>query len=209
MSSYPVDTRVRPSAAWYLLPVLLWIAAGVLAVIAWKPVIDLVKDGVQQVANNSQISVPSDGLTIYATGQASGGDCSVVDDSGRATALSAFASNVDWKLQTGGGVDFFGVGSTPSDLPAGTYTVRCTTLPQNATLGTGRRIDIGDVTRVGLLGVIVPLALGLIGLVVLIVLLVKRHNSKSRIKTARASAASGYPGTWTGGGYPPPPPASS
>ncbi|MBA2559716.1 MAG: hypothetical protein H0V07_07465 [Propionibacteriales bacterium] len=208
MSMYSQEAKVRPSAGWYLLPLGLWIAAIVLAVVAWKPVVDVVNAGIDQVGNGEQISVPSDGLTVYATSQPSGGGCSLVDSSGTATALSTFDTSLDWKLQTGR-AKFIGLGSTPADLQAGSYTLRCTSLARNSTIGTGRRIDLGDVTRVGLLGVIVPLVLGLAGLVVLIVLLVKRHNSKSRIKTARASAASGYPGTWTGGSSPPPPPPYS
>lgn len=206
MSDYDGDTSVRPAAGWYLVPVALWVAAAVIAVIAWKPVIDLVNDGVRQIGDSAAVSVPSDGLTVYATQRPKGGTCTL-NGSGGSSALNTFGSNVDWTLQASDGTKFYGLGSTPSNLAPGTYTVQCPGLAQGTALGTGRRIDIGDVARVGVLGFIVPLILGLIGLVVLIVLLVKRHNSKSRIKTARASAAGGHPGTWTGSGYPPPPPS--
>lgn len=210
MSTYPPDEKVRPSAAWYLLPLVLWLAALVLAVVAWKPVVTALNDGVDTVANNAPLSVPSDGVTVYASEQVNGGSCAVIDGSGQATQLSGFSGEGDWSIPTGEQGTFYGLGSTPSDLPAGTYTLRCTGLAPNATLGTGQRIDLGDVGRIAILGIAVPALLGLIGLIILIVLLVKRHNSKSRIKSARASAASGYPGGWSGGsGYPPPPPPPS
>ncbi len=208
MATYDSDMKVRPAATWYLVPVLLWVAAIVLALVAWKPIIDLVRNGVQPVGNNASISVPSGGLTIYATRQPTGGTCTIAAGSGAPMALTTFQTDVNWSLPTNNGGTYYGLGSTPSSLSAGTYALHCTGLAPGASLGTGQRIDIGVVTRVGLLGVIVPLILGLIGLVVLIVLLVKRHNSKSRIKTMRASATNGYPGAWGGGGYPPPPPAT-
>jgi hypothetical protein len=208
MSTYPPDEKVRPSAAWYLLPLALWLAALILAVIAWKPVATAITDGVDTVANNAPLSVPSGGVTVYASQQVNGGSCAVIDGSGQATQLSGFSADGDWNIPNGDRGTFYGLGSTPSDLPAGTYTLRCTGLAPNATLGTGPRIDIGDVGRIAILGIAVPALLGLIGLIILIVLLVKRHNSKSRMKLARASAGSGYPGGWSGGsGYPPPPPS--
>lgn len=210
MSTYPPDEKVRPSAAWYLLPLALWLVALVLLVIAWKPIITAISDEVDTVANNAPISVPSDGVTVYASEQANGGSCAVVDGSGEATQLSGFSAEGDWSIPTGEQGTFYGLGSTPSDLPAGTYTLRCTGLAPSATLGTGPHIGLGEIGRVAILGIAVPALLGLIGLIILIVLLVKRHNSKSRIKAARASGASGYPGGWSSGsGYPPPPPSSS
>lgn len=209
MSTYPPDEKVRPSAAWYLLPLALWLTAVVLVVIAWKPVVTAINEGIDLVDNNAPLSVPSGGVTVYASQQANGATCAVVDGAGKSTKLSGFSAEGDWTIPTGDLGTFYGLGSTPSDLPAGTYTLECTGLAPNATLGTGPHIGLGEVGRIAILGIAVPALLGLIGLIILIVLLVKRHNSKSRIKSARASAASGYPGGWSGGsGYPPPPPPS-
>jgi hypothetical protein len=207
MSTTASDTTVRPAATWYLVTAVLWIAALVVAVIAWKPIIDIVRDGVDPIRNHGQISVSSAGLTVYAIDQSRRtGSCLLVDSSGKSIALQAFDSNFSWKVE-GDGRSFKGLGSTPSGLPPGNYELSCTGMAPTAELGTGPRISIGDVTRIALLGVVVPAILGLAGLVVLIVLLVKRHNSKSRIKAAQAYAAGGgYPGGWQSGGYPPQPP---
>jgi hypothetical protein len=205
MSTSGQALKVRPAAGWYLVTVVLWLAAAVLAAVAWKPIFQTVQDGVTSVGTgaHAQVSVPDDGLTVYATRQPSGGDCSLVDAAGDATPLDTFDASINWALPTNDGLKFYGLGSTPSGLAAGTYTLRCTGLASGAQLGTGKRIDVGDVARLAILGVIVPLVFGFIGLVVLIVLLVMRHNSKTR---NRAAMASGYPGGWQPGGYPPPPP---
>ncbi len=207
MSTYEQDQKVRPSATWYLLPVAIWIGCIVLAVIAFRPFIDLVKAGIDPVSNGSQVSVPTDGLTVYGTNGNGSRSCQLVDSSGSATQLDQF--DADIHVNPPDDRDYYALASTPDGLSGGRYNLQCDQSGPRSQLGIGDRLDVGALGKRLALGIIVPLVAGLIGLAIVIVLLVKRHNSKSRIRTARAQAASGYPGGWppaSGGGYPPPPP---
>jgi hypothetical protein len=196
MATYEADMKVRPSAWWYLLPVGIWIACIVLAVIAFKPFIDLVDHGVDPVRNGDQITVTDDGLTVYATGAQTPRNCRLVDTSGNATALDAFDDSFDLELPDG--ANYFALASTPDGFDAGTYTLECRGIGANGELGTGLRLDIGAIGQRLVIGILIPIVAGIIGLVILIVLLVKRHNSKSRIKAMRSSGG-GYGGGPTGG----------
>ena len=204
MSTSEPQPRVRPSAWWYALPLVIWLACVVLVVVAFKPFFDIVSAGIDPVRNGDQVTVPDAGLTVYARGERPAGGCTLVDSAGSAIAMSSFHSHVT--IDPPDEPVYVAVASTPDDVAAGTYVLRCRGAGHLDTLGTGERLDIGAIGKRLVLGVLGPLALAFVGLVVFIVLLVRRHQSKSAIRTQRAAALSGYPGTWShgGGGYPPP-----
>ncbi len=201
-TSYPpLDTRVRPSALWYLLPVVLWLVALTLFVLAFKAVADLITAGIDPVQNNESVEVPEDGITVYSTLQSTAGACTLVDDQGTSSALDSFDG--DFELDLPDNPNYLALGSSPDDLASGTYSLACPGAGSSE-LGVGQRLDPVAIGKRALWGILLPAFLGFVGLVILIVLLVKRHNSKSRIKTARASSG-GYGGA--GGGYPGNPPS--
>jgi hypothetical protein len=207
------EPRVRPSAWWYLLVVVLWVAAAVLAIVTVKPIIDVFTSDLHQVSNGGQVEVPDGGITIYSTRNVSGTACGLADGQGNATALDAFDSGDEFDFDPGNGPHVYAVGVTPDDFPAGTYTLICQR-PAGADFYSGKRIDFVEIGTRFLVGFGGGGLLGLAGLVVLIVLLVRRHNSKSRIRQYQAAAAYGYPASYgqygspsgyqAPGTYPPP-----
>jgi hypothetical protein len=201
MSMSQTDTRVRPSAWWYLLTVVLWIGSFVVFIVAIKPIISIYNAGVDQVQNNAQLSVTSDGFTAYASESSPNAVCTLANDGGSVT-LDTFDSDSTFEFTFDNGPKVSALATTPDDLPAGTYQLSCKGVPRTAVLATGKRVDIGDIGPRLVIGIIASLLAGLIGLIVLIVLLVKRHNSKSRIRQAQAASSYGY-GGYPGGGYPP------
>lgn len=199
------DDRVRPSAWWYAVPVVVWAAAIVVVVaVVWSLGRDVMQE-VDAVEDGTRVDVPAEGLTIYSTrtfGDSVG--CEMVSDTG-VTPLDPFGG--DLTVSTGDST-WRAVGSTPADLPAGSYELSCER--PSGQLGVGTQVDVSSfVTRI-VIGIVVPLVLGLIGLIVLIVVIVKRHQSVSRLRSQRAAAAGGGGGSWpTYGAGPPPPPGAS
>ncbi len=202
--------RVRPSAGWYLIPVLMWIACIVIAVVAFKPVYDIFQAGLTQVGNGQRINVPAAGLTVYSGNTSAQRDCTLTDRQGRATTLEQFAADTHFDIDPSGRPRVRALASTPDGFAGGSYILQCGGHRSQVPLAVGDRIDVEALGKRIAFGILVPLALGVVGLVIVIVLLVRRHNSKSRIRSARAQAASGFPAGWSAdSGYPPPPGAGS
>ncbi len=207
------EMRVRPRAAWYALPVVMWAAAAVLFVLALVAIANVVNAGVDRVPAGSagwRVTVPADGLTLYTTDPNSTADCTLMSPRGTSTPLDTLNVTIEININ---GPTYYALGVTPKDLAPGQYTVTCSDISAGARLGTGPRVDVTALATRALWGLLLPLALGVIGLIVIIVLIVKRHSSKSRIKTMRAYAGTGYGSAWNqpyppgrDGGPPPPPP---
>jgi hypothetical protein len=205
MSMPESDTRVRPSAWWYVAVVVLWIASFVAFVIAIKPIISIFNAGVDQVRNNSTVVIPDDGRTIYSSIRPTGVTCTLTGN-GSPVELKSFDQDASTSITFSfdDGTDVHPIASTPDDFPAGQYTLACD-VPPRALLATGKRIDFGSFAAVLIVGIIGSIVLGIAGLIVLIVLLVKRHKSKQRVRQAQAAAAYGGYGGYSGyqqGGYP-------
>lgn len=197
------DARVRPSATWYLLPALLWVASLVLFVLALKAFADLATAGIDPVPDNGTVEVPDGGITVYSKAQGTARDCALVNGEGTSAALNSF--EVDFELDLPSDPTYFALASSPDDLPSGTYELRCPGAKASE-LGVGQRLDPLAIGKRVLWGVVLPGFLGFIGLIILIVLLVKRHNSKSRIENAQSWSGGygGYGGAPGTGGYAPP-----
>ena len=199
------DTRVRPSAWWYVAVVVLWIASFVAFVVAVRPIISIFNAGVDQVQNNSAIVIPDDGRTIYSSIRPTGVTCTLTGN-GSPVELKSFDQDASTSITFSfdDGTDVHPIASTPDDFPAGRYTLACD-VPPRALLATGKRIDFSSFAPVLIIGIISSIVLGIAGLIVLIVLLVKRHKSKQRVRQAQTAAAyggyGGYPG-YQQGGYP-------
>ena len=194
---HPGDSRVRPSALCYLVPVLLWIVSLVLFGLTFKAVADLVTDGVDPIRNSASVEVPDDGITVYSTSPTS--TCALVTPGGTSTGLETLDG--EFELDLPNDPTYFAVGSTPEDLASGTYQLQCSGI-RTGELGIGQRLDPIAIGKRVLWGVLLPAFLGFVGLIVLVVLLVKRHNSKSRLKDAQAWSG-GYGGGPGYGGTPP------
>lgn len=182
MSTPEPDLRVRPSARWYLLPIGIFVACVIIVFFAFKPLLDLVGQGIDPVRNGAQVTVPVGGITVYSQDENVSRDCALVDDSGSASALKAFETDVN--LDPPNSPGYQALASTPEGFSAGAYLLQCPQADAGARLGLGARLDIESLSKRATVGVLVSLAAGLIGLMILIVLLVKRHNSKSRRRLA-------------------------
>jgi hypothetical protein len=206
-SAYQPDTRVRPSAWWYVAVAVLWIASFVVFVIAIKPIISIFSAGVDEVRNNSAISIPADGRTVYSSIRPATVNCTLTGSDNAPVRMKPFDAEASdsFTFSFDDGTDVHPLASTPDDLPAGQYELSCQ-VPARATLATGERLDFDSFAVRLIVGVIVSIAAGLAGLVILIVLLVRRHRSKQRIRQAQATAAYGYGGYagygYESGGYP-------
>jgi hypothetical protein len=196
MTTYPVDERVRPRAAWYLLVAALWIAAAILLGTIGATFVHIVDHGVTPIPS-AIVKVPNSGLTIYSRTQPAERDCSLSRPGATAVRMDNLSYDLDVTLN---GTHVYALASTPSDLPAGRYAVSCSGLSATD-LYYGDRIPMASIfIRLGISGV-----LGLCGLAVLIVLLVRRHASKSEIRTRQMMAATGYGAGWPGSGWAPGP----
>jgi uncharacterized membrane protein len=205
MSTPTYDTKVRPSALWYLLVAALWIASLVVFIVAIKPIIDIFGSGITEVANNQPVTVTADGLTVYTDVDASTTTCAMVGADQSATPLEPFGNNESFDFEPSGGPHVYALANTPEGMAPGDYTLQCDQA-RGVRLFTGDRFDLGDVGKRFGLGFLASGLLGLIGLIVLIVLLVKRHKSKSRVRQLEASGAYGsYPASYGGYGQPAPP----
>lgn len=204
MSIPAQEMKVRPSALWYVLVVVLWVGAFVVAFISFKPFFDLIDAGITSTPNNGPVMVTGDGFTVYSQNDPADRSCTLTGSGSEIIKLDSF--DVDFTLNTTSASNYTALASTPEGTGPGTYTLSCAGVGPRDSLGIGDRLDVGALAKRLVLGVFVPMAMGLLGLVILIVMLVKRHTSKSRIRNAKAQAASGYSGGYpTSGGYPPPP----
>jgi len=202
--------QVRPSARWYAAVVVAWIVAAVCIFFAVKPLIDVLDVTPIPIDNRTSLGISGNGLTVYATGSVAGSSvCSVMDENGNVSLLDGVTDTSTFEVTAADGSTMQPIATTPKDLVPGTYTLRCVGV-RGALLGFGDRINFdGVLLQVGAMFILAGL-FGVAGLVVLIVVLVKRHNSKSRLRWAQAAYAGwgqwyappygGYPGT--SGGYP-------
>jgi hypothetical protein len=208
MSQQPMpEIPVRPRAAWYLVVVVLWVASAVLFGTAVASFIRVIDHGVTPIQANSSVPVSDSGLTIYSRTKPVTHDCVLRDASGHTITMDGLSFDLD---ATFDGTTVYAVASSPDGIANGDYSVTCSGV--NGELYYGQKFPVGSVLlRTGISGL-----LGLVGLVVLIVLLVRRHTSKSRIRTQHLVNAQGqgvgWPPGWAGGpptasyGAPAPPP---
>ena len=188
------ELRVRPHAAWYGVTAVLWGVGLVLFTFAVVAIAHVVNGGVDRAANHAEVTVPRDGLTVYTTDPNSVADCVLNNGSGQRVALDTLGFTMEISFN---GPTYHAVGVTPRSMPAGSYRLDCRDVAPGATFGYGPRVDVKTMATRAIWGILLPLALGLIGLVVLIVVIVKRHSSKARIRAMQAYAVAGHAQTWS------------
>lgn len=193
-SPYTAPPRVRPSAWWYLLVAGLWLLALALFISIGVTFVRVIDDGITAVPRSGTIVLPSDGLTVYASVRPSDKSCSVTSPAGLTTPLNTldFTLTATWH-----GQEVHALATTPSQLSGGSYRLSCPGVPATATLWTGDRLPI---TSVVVRAIVAGLS-GILGLALLVLLLVRRHLSKTRNRSAQLA---GYPtpGYPTGAGAP-------
>jgi hypothetical protein len=156
-----------------------------------------VSTDVTQFGNGDTVSIGSDGLSVYAEETDTLGACTVTADGGSPIRLESFNSFGEELEVATTGPTLQAYASTPDDLPPGSYVISCEG-GDSTILATGERIDEDAIMRGLVIGFVIASILGVIGLVLLIVLLVKRHNSKNRIRAEQSAA---YYGAWAQQGY--------
>jgi hypothetical protein len=173
--------RVRPRAGWYLLVAVLWVGSLVVGGTVAASVVKVVDDGVTSIQASGVMHVPSSGRTIYSHEDPGSPDCAVTSvTTGELTPLDELGFDLSATID---GRTVYAVASTPDGLEAGDYTVACRGLA-GSQLYYGDKLSLGSLLiRLG-----ISALLGLAGLVLLIVLLVRRHLSKSRMRSQRLLA---------------------
>jgi hypothetical protein len=180
MATPPVEEEtIRPRAAWYVVPAVLWLTALTLFVIALLSIAHVVKSGVDPIDNHALVDIDTDGLTFYTTGSQSKVTCVLTPPNGSAFSLDLLDVTLNITVDEN---SYHAIGVTPDDLPAGRYRFDCTPVLPRTTFGTGPRVDIAALATRALWGIFLPLVLGVIGLVVLIVVIVRRHGAKIRLR---------------------------
>ncbi len=188
------ELRVRPHAAWYGVTAVLWGVGLVLFAFAVVAIAHVVNGGVDRAANHAEVTVPRDGLTVYTTDPNSVADCILNNGSGQPVALDTLGFTMEISVN---GPTYYAVGVTPHSLAAGSYRLDCRDVTPGTTFGYGPRVDVKTMATRAIWGILLPLALGLIGLVVLIVVIVKRHSSRARIRAKEAFAVAGHAQAWS------------
>jgi hypothetical protein len=201
--------QIRPAAPWYALVAVAWVIAAVCMFFAMKPLFGVLDVTPIPIDNRASVGISNDGLTVYAATTASTSAlCTVTDVSGNVYQLDGVTDTGTFDVRAADGTRMLPIATTPDDLVPGTYTLRCIGVGSSV-LGFGDRIDFdGVLLQVGGMFILSGL-FGVAGLVVLIVLLVKRHNSKNRLRYAQAAYAgwgqwyaSPYGGYQAGSAYP-------
>jgi hypothetical protein len=195
--------QVRPSARWYAAVVAAWVIAAVCLFFAVKPLWGVLDVTPIPIDNRASVGVSDDGLTVYAPNSvSSAAACTVTDGTGNVFPLDSVAATSTFEVTGVDGTRMYPIATTPKDLASGTYTLRCAGVGAQL-LGFGDRIDF-DAVLLQIGGMFILSGLfGVAGLIVLIVVLVKRHNSRNRMRWAQAAYA-GW-GQWYAspyGGYP-------
>jgi len=190
MTTPTAGSRVRPRAGWYLLVALLWIASLVVGGTVIATVVNVIDHGVTSFQAGQHIPVPQSGLTIYARSRPQSDTCTLTDQTGASTSMEGLGYDLN---ATFNGVTVYAVAATPDGIAPGSYAISCPGIGTGE-LYYGEKFPLGSIlVRVG-----ISALLGLAGLVLLIVLLIRRHTSKSRIRSQRPMNTAGY-----GTGQPP------
>jgi hypothetical protein len=178
--------------------VALWLIAVALVVSAIVTMVHTIQHGLEPVGSSGLVTVPSDGITVYASHRPQIVDCTLTGG-GQSVSLNALSYDFDATID---GRHVAAIGDTPHGLTPGLYHLTCPTLGFGTSLWTGDRLPILSIGLRILAGGLLVLA----GFAVMIVLLVLRGRSKRRIRQHQWMA--GYAGGGPGQGWPPAPPAS-
>lgn len=192
MSTTAPDDTVRPRAAWYLLVAVLWVGSAVVVGTVVATFVQVVDHGVTSFQAGQQVTVPDGGLTIYSRSRPQSRDCALTDAAGRTATIDGLGYDLN---ATFDGTTVYAVASTPNGTASGTYRIRCPGVGGSNQLYFGDRVPIRSIlVRGG-----IALVLGLAGLAALIVLLVRRHTSRSQLRTRQLAVAHGYgdPTRWS------------
>jgi len=201
MTTPTADLTVRPRGAWYLLVAVLWVASAIVVGTVVATFVRVIDHGVTPVQASHVVSVPDSGLTIYSRTRPVTHDCFLGGPSGRTIRMDGLSYDLN---VTFGGTTVYAVATTPDGLAPGSYVLSCPGVDLASQLYYGDRFPLASI----LIRLAIAAVLGLSGVVMLIVLLVRRHTSKSRIRTQRLMTAPGYGAGWPGQGWPAGPPAS-
>jgi len=171
-----------PSRAWFILPSLLLLVAVVLGTISAVSFVNFVRSDFVLYQPNSSISVTNDGFTLYAEEGSLGADdrldiqCTVTGAGGQTPLRTVVGRTVFTHNDT----SFLAVASTPANLPVGLYSIACETSVAgvDTTLFVGPKVDVGRVARLAVLGVVLPLFLGVSAVVLFAILGFLRYRAR-------------------------------
>lgn len=167
-----------PSRAWFVLPSILLLTGALLGGISISAFVDFVRPDFLAYQNDSFISVPRDGITLYAVAGTTGPDDLRCAATGRDGQIRLRPTSGRRTLSRGRGT-FTAIASTPKGLPAGRYVISCQSASGGADvrLYVGPRVDLADVGRLAVVG-IVAVFLGFCSVALFALLALLRHRSR-------------------------------
>src|SRR6478752_462973 len=154
MTTETTEPTVRPSAAWYLLILVLWAAAIAIVVTVIVSIVSIIDDGVTPIGRGGA-PISDAGITVYASARPDSRDCVLIGAGGQQTPMNGLSYDLN---ATFNGTELWAVASSPDGLAAGTYLVRCPGLPPTAQLWYGDRFPLGSIV----IRSVVALGLGLV-----------------------------------------------
>jgi hypothetical protein len=184
--------KAGPSPAWFILPVILLLAAALLVGLGFSSLVGFLRSDIRAYQPGSSVSVTEDGLTLYAPEGAREAVINLSCSARRgdqAVPLSSNGSGGTFSNEQG---RFVNIASTPAGMPAGRYAITCvdrTAAGSDVPLYLGPRFDFGAFGRGIVFGVILPLFLGLCAIALFAILGILRYRSGKR-STSDAGQAS-------------------
>jgi len=171
--------KVGPSRAWFILPSMLLLAGALLGAFGISSFVSSVRSDLHVYQPDSSISVTTDGFTLYTVDGTTESDdltCAATGPNGQ---LQLRRASSGTRLSNGRGT-FVAIASTPKDLPAGRYVISCESAAAGpgVPLYLGPRVDLADVGRLVVFGIIAPLFLGLCSVVLFVILALLRYRSR-------------------------------
>lgn len=178
--------RAGPSRAWFILPVILLLAAALLVGLGFSSFLHFLSSDLRAYQPGSSISVTGDGFTLYAPYEAREAiinlRCSVKSPD-REVPLSPSTSGGTLSNEQG---RFVTLASTPAGMPAGRYAISCvdeTSAGVNVALYLGPRVDLAAVGRGIAFSIIVPIFLGFCSVTLFVILAVLRYRSGQKARS--------------------------
>ena len=94
MTTETTEPTVRPSAAWYLLILVLWAAAIAIVVTVIVSIVSIIDDGVTPIGRGGA-PISDAGITVYASARPDSRDCVLIGAGGQQTPMNGLSYDLN------------------------------------------------------------------------------------------------------------------
>ncbi len=171
--------KAGPSRAWFILPSILLLTGALLGGLSISAFVDFVRPDLRAYQRDSFISVPRNGITLYAADGTTGPDDLRCAATGRDEQIRLRPASGSRTLRHGSET-FIAIASSPKGLPAGRYLISCERASGGADvrLYVSPRVDLADLDRPAVVGV-AAVFLGFCSVVLFAILALLRRRSRA------------------------------